>query len=71
MARPSYPALRWLAIDAARADGRPAPSGEREPRDQRGQVTQVSVTPSARLAYIEKIEVTALHAARAAAGASR
>ena len=27
MARPSYPALRWLAIDAARADGHPAPSG--------------------------------------------
>ena len=36
MARPSYPALRRLAIDAARADGRPAPSGEREPRGQRG-----------------------------------
>jgi len=36
-------------------------------------VTQVSVTPSARLAYIENIEVTALtrHAAGAAAGASR
>ena len=39
----------------------------------RGDVTQVSVTPSARLAYIENIEVTALtrHAAGAAAGASR
>lgn len=37
----------------------------------RVEVTQVSVTPSARLAYIDKIEVTALHAVRAAAGASR